>query len=231
MRTSNVNHQTMYTCDSIKGCRNLHSIKFIDVGDVNKLLKRILACFYYFYLDSNYTKCVNLAWVGAWDLKVLIPKNYGYVRSAIEAIVIKDEWDQFGECGEYLASCLELGDHFTINANKGNIKGVDFYLILYTQVVHIVEKDFTCQWGIAFKAWDVVVRRKYYQKCGVGEGSYVFLKKIPIIFMHVAHVRAIKFLMLASGHRVQSNDLIYTLYDYFLVGIKQVIVALDLDSD
>ncbi len=35
---------------------------------------------------------------------------------------------------------------------------MDFYLILYTQVVHIVEKDFTCQWGIAFKASDVVLK-------------------------------------------------------------------------
>jgi hypothetical protein len=44
---------------------------------------------------------VNLAWIRTWDVEVLIPKNYGYVQSTIEAIVIKDEWDQFGECGEY----------------------------------------------------------------------------------------------------------------------------------
>jgi hypothetical protein len=118
---------------------------YISVGNVNKLFKRSLACFCCFYLDSNYTKCVNLAWTKAWDVEVLIPRNYGYVWSAIEAIVIKDERDQFGECGEYLADCLELGDHFVVNAKDGNIKGEDFYLILCTQEAHIVEKDFTCQ--------------------------------------------------------------------------------------
>jgi hypothetical protein len=117
---------------------------------------------------------VNLAWARVGDVEVLIPNNYGYMRSTIEVVVIRDEWDQFGECGEYLANCLELRDHFVINAEEGNIKSVDFYFILFTQVVHIVEKDFTCQWGIAFKASDVDVRRKYYQKWGASEGSYVF---------------------------------------------------------
>jgi hypothetical protein len=51
----------------------------ISVGDVNKLLKKSLACFCCLYLDSNYTKCVNLAWIRTWDVEVLIPKNYGYV--------------------------------------------------------------------------------------------------------------------------------------------------------
>jgi hypothetical protein len=40
----------------------------------------------------------------------------GMCNLPLKIIVIKDEWDQFGECGEYLANCLELGDHFAINA-------------------------------------------------------------------------------------------------------------------
>jgi hypothetical protein len=66
---------------------------------------------------------------------------------------------------------------------------------------------------------------------GAGEGSYVFLKKIPTIFMHVAHVRAIKFPVLPFDHRVQGDDPIYTLYDYSLVNIKQAIPALDSNFD
>jgi hypothetical protein len=49
--------------------------------------------------------------------------------------------------------------------------------------------------------------------------------------MHVAHVKAIKFPMLPFDHMVQVNDPIYTLYDYSLVGNKQVVVALDSNSD
>jgi hypothetical protein len=66
------------------------------------------------------------------------------VRSTIEVVVIRDEWDQFGECGEYLANCLELRDHFVINVEEGNIKSVDFYLffvhklyILWKRISHV----------------------------------------------------------------------------------------------
>ncbi len=37
--------------------------------------------------------------------------------------------------------------------------------------------------------------------------------------------------MLPFDHMVQVNDPIYTLYDYSLVGNKQVVVALDSNSD
>jgi hypothetical protein len=37
--------------------------------------------------------------------------------------------------------------------------------------------------------------------------------------------------MLPFDHKVQDNDPIYTLYDYSLVNIKQVIPTLDFDSD
>jgi hypothetical protein len=41
---SNVNRQIKYTCDSIKGNQNLHSINSIGVGDIIKLLKIDLFC-------------------------------------------------------------------------------------------------------------------------------------------------------------------------------------------
>jgi hypothetical protein len=56
---------------------------------------------------------------------------------------------------------LGIFDHFVVNSKEGNIEGVDFYLILYTHVVHIVEHDSTCQWGIAFKVGDVDIGGKY----------------------------------------------------------------------
>ncbi len=123
-----------------------------------QIVQKNLACYCCFYLDSNYTKCVNLAWPGTWDVEVLIPNTYGYVWYAIEVVAIEDEWDQFGE---YLVDCLELVDHFVVNVEEGNIKGVEFYFIFCTQIVHIVEKDFTCQWGIAFNEGDVAIGWKH----------------------------------------------------------------------
>jgi hypothetical protein len=122
-------------------------------------------------------------------------------------------------------------DHFVVNAKEGNIELVDFYLILYTQVVHIVEHDFTCQWGIAFKVGNVDIGGKYYKKWGIGEGSYLFHINSLIVFMHVAHVRAIKFPMFPCYHKVQGNDLIYTLSNYSLANIKQVAATIDYDYD
>ncbi len=116
-----------------------------------------------------------------------------------------------------MANCLELGDNFAVNAEEVDSEGVNFYLVLCMQVVHIVEKDFTCQWGIKFKVCDVIVARKYYQKWGLGEINYVFLKNIPTIFLHVVHVKTIKFHMHPFDHRVQGNDPTYILLDFSLL--------------
>jgi len=43
--------------------------------NVNKMLKNDLSCFCYFFLDSNYKSCVNLAWTKAWKIKVLDTNN------------------------------------------------------------------------------------------------------------------------------------------------------------
>ncbi len=68
----------------------MHSVKSVRVGDINKLFKRDLACFFCLFPDSNYKKCVNLAWTKDWDVEVLIPNNATYVWSAIEVVAIED---------------------------------------------------------------------------------------------------------------------------------------------
>jgi hypothetical protein len=123
--------------------------------------------------------------------------------------------------GEYLASCLGLGDNFAINAEEGNSEGVNFYLVLSMQVVHPMEKDFTCQWGIEFKVCDVVVARKYYQKSGVGESNYVFLRISPTAFLHVAHVKAINFICfhLTIGCKVMILLILYLIFLWLVLCI------------
>jgi hypothetical protein len=39
----------MYTYDSIKGTQDIHFVKFVNIGDVNKLLKKELAYFCCFF--------------------------------------------------------------------------------------------------------------------------------------------------------------------------------------
>lgn len=33
----------------------------------------------------------------------------------------EDDWDQFGVDGDYLASCLALGDNSKVNVEEGNV--------------------------------------------------------------------------------------------------------------
>jgi len=65
-------------------------------------------------------------------VELLNSNNPCYVCFAIQFGTYEDEWDQLGECGKYLANCLEVGDDFVINVEKGNEEDVDFYLVLCT---------------------------------------------------------------------------------------------------
>jgi hypothetical protein len=63
-----------------------------------------------------------------------------------------------------LVNCLELDDNFAVNVKESNNEGVYSYFVLCTQFIYIVEKDFTCEWGIEFKMGDVVVAKKLVQQ-------------------------------------------------------------------
>jgi hypothetical protein len=55
-------------------------------------------------------------------------------------------------------------DNFVVNVEESNNESVYFYFVLSTQFLYIVEKDFTCKWGIQFKVGDVIVARKLVQQ-------------------------------------------------------------------
>ncbi len=63
-------------------------------------------------------------------IEILNTTNPTYVHFAIQARTYKDTWDQLGECGDYLASYLEIGDNFVVNVKEGNQKDVDIYFVL-----------------------------------------------------------------------------------------------------
>lgn len=48
----------------------------------------------------------------------------------------EDDWDQFGKNGDHLASCLTLGDNFSINVEERNAEGVDFYILMCTKTIY-----------------------------------------------------------------------------------------------
>jgi hypothetical protein len=50
----------------------VYYIRSIGPMDVNKLLRKTLACFCYFYVDPNFSACENLAWIEHWQVEMLI---------------------------------------------------------------------------------------------------------------------------------------------------------------
>jgi hypothetical protein len=59
----------------------------------------------------------------------------------------------------------------------------------------------------------------------------VFLRRSPIVFLHASHVKAIKFPMLPSNHRIYGNDPFITLPKYTRCGIMQAFITFDEDLD
>jgi hypothetical protein len=60
-------------------------MKYFNSSDVNKLLKKDLACFCYHCLDSNFKACVNLTCTMPWVIEILNTINPTYVCFAIQA--------------------------------------------------------------------------------------------------------------------------------------------------
>jgi hypothetical protein len=96
--------------------------------------------------------------------KHLQPGNNNIVRETL-----LDNWDgeiSFETKGDNLASTLEVSDNFSIDAEFGNVEGVDFYVLCCNKTLHIVEENFECKRGAKFVAGEQVVARKYYKKWG-----------------------------------------------------------------
>jgi hypothetical protein len=129
--------------------------------DVNKLMKKSLSCFYCFCVDGNFLACDNIPWTKDWEVEMLIPSNTTFVREAMLVAFDEDTWDRYGVNSDYFASYLAFGDNFAMN-----VEGVDFYILMCTKTMYILQKPYKCAWGQQFNVSDIVVTHRYYQKWG-----------------------------------------------------------------
>jgi len=56
-----VDRETKYDYESIKGCRDVHQIQSVDKLNIHKLLKINLACFCLACVESKWEGCENVA--------------------------------------------------------------------------------------------------------------------------------------------------------------------------
>jgi hypothetical protein len=144
-------------------------------------------------------------------LEVFIARNPGYVRAVMLDEFDVENWDEFGLNGTYLALTLELGDNLASCAALENEENVEFYILMCTKKPFVCKKAFTCIWGKTFEVGDFAIEGTYYHKYGTGHDTYVFLQKSQKAYVAVENVRAVKFPMLLTDHRVSGNDPVYKL--------------------
>ena len=122
-----------------------------------------------------------------------------------------DDWHDVGVKGTYFASILKVGDNFTVVASLDNQENVDFYVFVCTKKVYICKTTFVCKWGEEFIPVNLVLEGLYYQNYGLGDDTYVLMRKSHRAHILTDHVCAMKFPMLLCDHRISSNDPVYKL--------------------
>jgi hypothetical protein len=65
-------------------------------------------------------------------------------------------WD-YGEDGDALATCLEIGDNFAVNAVVDDDEGQEFWIIKCSRPFHKVKNDFTNAWGSSYEVGDDII--------------------------------------------------------------------------
>jgi hypothetical protein len=142
-----------------------------------------------------------------------------------------DDWDgkwDYSVGGNVLASTLEIGDNFVVNAKIGNSKGVDFWVVCYT--MHTIRKEFINKWGTSFAIGDDVVAGLYYKKWGSSDRSHVLLKDSHVVYLLCNVVCVAKFVLPPKDRKVSGNDGVYEMNEDTLSGINSIIVALEDDE-
>ena len=84
----------------------MHCVQSVGHLDVNKLLKRSLACFCPAYIRSNWKACETKAQIGPWELELLNITQFGYVYGVVSLAFKEDDQEKFGLNGKYFASTL-----------------------------------------------------------------------------------------------------------------------------
>jgi len=182
-----------------------------------------LPCFYTFYFDRKWVDCQNLQWIGHWVPKILQLVDTRSIRNAMY-----DCWDgrwNYSVDRNALTTTLEIGDNFAVNAQIGNLEGVDFWVVCCIKPMHTIRKEFIDKWGTSFAIGDDVVAGLCYQRWGSNDRRFVLLKDFHVVYILCNVVRVTKFLMPPRDHIINGNDGVHEMSKDTLSGINFVIAT------
>jgi hypothetical protein len=109
----------------IPGCREYHSIMAVNRNCLTNLMVKKLACYCVFCMDSRWSECENLRLTREWEARYLQPEDTRFIRDCLMS-GWDDSWDNFQDDAEMLATTVDIGDNFVVNAVKGNSEECDF---------------------------------------------------------------------------------------------------------
>jgi hypothetical protein len=222
-----IDQNITYACDPIPGTPKMHSVCAMNQYDVTTLMIKNLACFCCFCMVREWFACLYVQWIREWKPKTLKLIDTRFAQSIMEEEDV--HWD-YGEDGNALATCLEIGDNFAVNAIANNDEGQEFWIIKCLRPFHKIKNDLIDAQGSSYEVGDDIVIGTYYQKWGIVDDSYVLLEISHIVFIYSHLVWAIKFPVFPKHHRVNGNDPIYELPTYAKDGIRSVLAILDVDD-
>ena len=106
---------------------------------------------------------------------------------------------------------LELGDNLVVSAAADSEENLAFHILVCTRKMFTCTQAFKCKWGKTFQVGDKVIQGRYFQRFGIGADTYLYWWKSHLAHKNVDYIRAVKFSVIITNHRVASNDPMYKL--------------------
>jgi hypothetical protein len=126
----------------------------------------------------------------------------------------------------FLASQLQVGDHFAVVAEQGNIETVDLFILQCTKPMYIVlDERLEDSWGGVVERGDEVLEGIYYKRQGLSQNSFVLLRETGVARLHSHLVIASKFAMNLCRHKQKSHTSVYKLSMSALQHFRQILVS------
>jgi hypothetical protein len=88
---------------------------------------------------------------------------------------------------EALTTTLEVGDHFVVIVEEGNMEGCDFWILICEEPLHEVEDEMKKNnWGQVVYQGEKIVIRSYYKQQGKSLMSYLLSNgRFAMIYLHL----------------------------------------------
>ena len=210
-------------CQTVPGSRSMHSIRSVSHTNNVLLECRDFCCFCPACARGGSGGCTNKQHARPWELVMLQPLSS---NDAVQESEDPDPSWIVETDGNILASECQVGDHFAIVADPGNVddEGAEFYVLQCTKPMYVYHgPSIRDAWNTVTDDGDEILEGYYYRQRGRAPNSYVFLREAGIACIYSHLVVATKFSMTQAPHKQKGKETVFRLSDSALEHIEQVL--------